>query len=286
MSNIPYTSIDRILSKIARDYPSVEINESDVVEWTSEALEAIGAVLQYEEAVAFIEVKNHQCSLPNNFYKLIQIAKDTQSTSNICPKEILPEPENTLIKDFVPLKCDGRPLTDYDVAYYRPYYDLKFEHELWGRTPIYRQRFIRVGRATSSFASICNDNLNNNTKDTYTIIRNSKLRFSFREGSVAIAYLRVPLDEETGYPLIPDHYSYTTAITKYINMKLADIEFQSNREGSVTKLQKAESDWQWYCKQAGNYALMPKTVDDWISLQETNLKRYPDLTLPDKFFNR
>ncbi len=63
MSQIPYTSIDRIFNKLERDFGS-EFNEGDVIEWTGEALEAIGAVKQYEEAVAYIKVVNHQISLP------------------------------------------------------------------------------------------------------------------------------------------------------------------------------------------------------------------------------
>mgnify|MGYP006354388105 FL=1 len=46
MSQIPYTSIDRIFNKLERDFGS-EFNEGDFIEWTVKALDAIGAVKQY-----------------------------------------------------------------------------------------------------------------------------------------------------------------------------------------------------------------------------------------------
>lgn len=55
-------------------------------------------------------------------------------------------------------------------------------------------------------------------QDEYTLV-GDKIRTSFKEGSIAISYYRQKVDEETGYPLIPDDYSIITAITMYITMK-------------------------------------------------------------------
>ena len=58
--HLQYTTLDRIIAKLYRDLGLEEISETDIVEWSGEALEAIGAITLYEEAVAFIEIENHQ----------------------------------------------------------------------------------------------------------------------------------------------------------------------------------------------------------------------------------
>jgi len=68
--------------------------------------------------------------------------------------------------------------------------------------------------------------------------------------------------------MIPDTYSYTTAITKYVTMKLMEKDFYNGRQGSDKRLQKAEQDWQWYCKQASNELFMINGVDEHENLLE------------------
>jgi hypothetical protein len=72
---IRYTSIKAILSKVRRDYTD-SIDEADVIEWVGEALDAIHIRNNYEEAVAFIEVKNYEVLIPNGLANIIQIARN------------------------------------------------------------------------------------------------------------------------------------------------------------------------------------------------------------------
>ena len=58
MNNFKYTSINRILDKLRRDLGIDDLSETDVIEWAGEALEAIDAVTQFEDALSFIEVNN------------------------------------------------------------------------------------------------------------------------------------------------------------------------------------------------------------------------------------
>src|SRR5690606_21828870 len=134
------------------------IDESDVIEWIGEALEGIGCVQQYEEAVAFIEVKDHQCTLPSNFHAIIQIARDncwesSNKSSGICPSVIVEETTDTTPKAHipVPLDCDGKPIVEYELAYYRPYFDLQYSYGAWIGSATYRNRFTPVRLATGAF---------------------------------------------------------------------------------------------------------------------------------------
>lgn len=271
-----YVSIDRIFSKLIRDATD-QFNEGDVIEWCGEALEFIQAVRSYEEAVAFIEVRNHQCALPSGLHAIIQVARNHcwkgTADDTLCPQLLISEatknPLDTPSASIpVALDCNGEPINAFDLAYYRPFFDLKFEHDLWCGHPRYTKCFAPVRLATSTFFNnlVCrevnHDRIYRSSIDEYTPIQKKFLRFSFKEGIVAVSYLRQIVDEETGYPMIPDNISYTTAITKYILMMMAQKEFFNNREGSGSKLQKFEVDWQWYCKQASNSDMMPNGIDE------------------------
>ena len=60
-----YISVDRVLAKLYRELGVEDLNEIDIIEQIGEALEAIGSITLYEEAVAFIEIENHQADLPS-----------------------------------------------------------------------------------------------------------------------------------------------------------------------------------------------------------------------------
>ncbi len=306
MSNevTPYVSVNRILGKLRRDFGSLEnVNESDVIEWAAEALQAIGAITLYEEAVAFIEVKDHQCQLPNGLHAIIQIARnicwDDKKQCGLCPSDVIAAADATATSDIpadipVAIDCNGMPIDGYDLAYYRPYFDLRSESGYYSSSYLFNNCFSTVRLSNHSFFNsiVCNHpeqaklySEHIGMFDEYTIINGDTLRFSFEKTQIVLSYVRQQVDEQ-GYPMIPDHYAYTTAITKYVVMKLMEREFYANREGSVGKLQKAEQDWQWYCKQARNRAMMPKGVDQWQNILEQRNYMLPRINRYYGFFGK
>ena len=52
------------------------------------------------------------------------------------------------------------------------------------------------------------------------------------------------------------------------------------------KMQKLEQDWHWYCKQAGNYALIPKSVDDLQDIFEQRNYLLPRINRYYGFFGK
>lgn len=281
-----YISVDRIFSKLSRDLTS-EFSEDDIIEWIGEALEFIGTARSYEETVAFVEVINNQCDIPNGTHSIIQIGRNNRWTgidntvNCITPtvlqaecKAQLVTPNNctdclSILGDAVWLDCNGQPIVDYDLAYYRPYFDLQMEYYGWSNSRYCRENFTPVIlKSDSMFNSLISDNngipayRENRFKDEYNIIERSKLRFSFCSGQIAIAFNKQMMDKSTGYPLIPDSISHITAITKYIALKRAERDFDSGRQGANERLKYWNTEWDWYCGQASNNDKMIVGIDE------------------------
>lgn len=291
---LQYTSIDRILSKIYRDLGLEEISEIDVIEWTGEALELMGVITLYEQAVAFIEIENHQADLPNGLHSIIQVAKNNKWTKKDpllapanalldYPIQALPPteiPTNTTLEPVV-LDCKGTPLTDYDLAYYRPYFDLQYEYSGWNRSNLFVQDYTPVRLANHTFFNtiVCDEDpkiygTGCTLTDEYSL-KGDKIITSFPEGSIALAYFRQKIDKETGYPMVPDEISVITAITYYITWKYMSRLWYMGREGYGDKMKESESQWQWYVKQATTKQKMLKGIDEYQNFTEGRFQLIP-----------
>jgi len=306
MKQIGYTSVNRILSKLRRDLGESNLHESDVIEWTGEALDAIGAVTMLEEKVAFIEVVDFEVDLPPNTDSIIQVAINNEwveGETNECCAPI--EVAETFCEDGVADDCDtvpcedskcilvddtGTPIYTKDLYEYKPNINVIAEYFNWVSSEYYVSKWTAVRLKDHSFFNsvVCRENdyqdIYQNSKNEYTVIgHKNKLRFSFKTGYVAIAYT-TPILDENGYPMIPDHYSFTTAVTKYITMKIMERAWYSGREGYDRKVVKSEKDWQWYCKQAGNRAMMPRGVDEYQNMLDMSSYLLPRVHRYNQFF--
>lgn len=298
---LQYTTLDRVLSKLYRDLGLEEISETDVVEWAGEALEFIGAVTLYEEAVSFIEIENYEADLPNGLHSILQVARNNrwskENKEELCPANVVLDctteqmldttndscgcTNNLLLDKYpVPLDCKGTPITEYELAYYRPYFDLQYEYYGWMKSNYYQRDYSPMRLANHTFFNsiVCEEDpkiYTNRATDEYTIVED-KIRTSFKEGSIAIAYYRQRIDPDTGYPMIPDEVSIITAITMYITMKYMARMWYLGREGYADKYQKAEQDWQWYCKQAGNKQMMLYGIDQHQNYMDSKYQLIPN----------
>lgn len=273
-----FTSMDRIFNKIQREL-MIDINSIDVIEWTGEALEFINAIRAKEEAVAFLTVSNYQTEIPFNLHKIIQIARNINVSSDTVTTTTTTTTEEECGNDYpICLDAAGTPLSDYDVAYYRPYYDLQYEYNFWRNTNAYQRCYQPVRLTNHSFFNslVCSENgtdcnglsaIYHNEQYEYNVIEGKILRFNFETGLIALAYVRNMLDAD-GLPMIPDDISFTNAITSYITLKYMKREFYSNKQGSSQKVALAQQDWVWYCKQASNKSLIPKGEDEMQNLVE------------------
>lgn len=273
-----YTSMNTLLSKFHRDFRGIEFSETDAIEWVGEALGFMQVPSMQEEAVAFIEVKGYQCPIPSGLQFITQIARNNEVKEDICPTDPT-DPvnfvENGGPSDPVPVDCQGNLVGDYHLAYYRPYYDLKYEYSGWSSSTIRKEKFTPIRLSNHSFFNslVCKESegediYNNDCNgDEYTIAGN-QIKLSFKEGMVALAYLRQAVDPETGYPMIPDDSSAMSAITYYFAWKLNERDAWSGREGAGQLAASAEQKWLKYIRQTNNKAMMPQGVDGYQDLLE------------------
>jgi hypothetical protein len=122
-------------------------------------------------------------------------------------------------------------------------------------------------------------------EDEYTIV-GDRLRFSFKDGFVAIPYVRQKIDSTTGFPMVPDNIYARSAINYYVIWKMKERECWSHREGSCQLAEKAEKKWEDYIKKFKNHAKMPKGVDQHQNLMEQSRYMLPRLKRYYGFFGK
>lgn len=309
MQKFDYTSVDTIFAKFSRDLRGTDLHESDVIEWIGEALSFLKVSEIHEEAVAFIEVTNHKAEVPNGFQDVIQIARYNNwmgPTQDLSPCKIIDNIPNEEINEhnqcgcghsignhtnhdrkYIITDCQGNIIDgEENISYFRPRFDLKWEYEGWMRSYYYRNNYTPVRLANHSFLNtvVCTEldedvkDLYKSSLDEYTIVGGfpvRELRFSFKEGYIAMAYHRSMIDPETGYPLIPDDISHITAISYYIKWKLAERFRWDGREGFTKEAEDAEQKWLKYVRQAINKSKMPKGVDQYQNMMEQSMYLIP-----------
>lgn len=290
MSELQYTSVDRIIAKFHRDLGQTDINESSLIEWIGEALEFLKVPQIQEQSVAFLEVENHHAEIPNGFQMVLQIARNNEwvkEEKNKCtPKVIINEISDNIenneecldcggcIDKTIITDCNGYIIENGEIVDYRPSFDLKFNYQHWLNNRFYKSKYtpVRLSNHTLYNSIVCKQKVDEciGCIDEYTIIGTTekRIRTSFQEGSIAMAYLKNATDKKTGYPLIPDEISYITAITYYIKWKISEWYQWNGRQGSESMAQDNERKWLKYCRQAKNNAKMPKSIDDFQDLLE------------------
>ena len=258
-----FTSIYTIFLRLKRDYNLTELNQSDVIEWSADALEAIGAVQIMEKKLKLLHVKNHLAQLPNGLIDILQVNRvygyegkclcDQFNTMFIAVKTKKPKikqvedcTKQQFCTDFIYLKPD-----DTGGLELKP---------------------IRKAESPFFVMNACEECENAKDKDgdyDYFLYaqRVNDIVFSFKEGIVALTYFTIPTDEQ-GFPLIPDVYQITDAVSKYIAYKYFTKQFYIRGDKTdFYKMNNAKQEWLDAVKRAANYAMMPD-IDDLQNMYE------------------
>ena len=258
-----FTSVYSIFLKLKRDYNLTELNQADVIEWSAEALEAIGAIQIMEKKFKLLHVKNHLTELPAGLIDIIQLFRvfgyEGKCLCDSTNTLVVAVPDNRKIK--VIEDCDNSQNFCQEIIYIKDskYQDLEFK-------PIRKSTSSLFLRYACEECDVMDDSDGQFDYYLYTQQLNN-LVFSFKEGIVAINYFSVPTDKQ-GFPMIPDIYQVTEAVSKYIAYKYFSKYFYINGDKtSFYKMQNAKQEWEEAVKRAANYAMMPD-LDDLQNMYE------------------
>jgi hypothetical protein len=242
MLNSKYVSIKEVIDKFYTESGSQEeIGYGDLVRWVSEALQFVNEKPQYvrrvtgkDEFSSNLELKAFKAKLPCDLVSIEQVL------INGIPARYSSSSFHHLLSP-----CAVGPMGAYPVS------------------GSYTDNF---GNEFDSYWSglACSD-------ITYDL-NNECLTASVRTGTVQIAYLAMPTDEE-GFPLIPDDVSYIEAITFYLTMKLDLMNWRKNPDSSGYKAlyDNSQREWNWYVGQAKAKAKM-LSVDQMESLRNAMVR--------------
>lgn len=292
-----FTTIDRILAGLHRDLRGTDLNESDIIEWTGEALGFLNSYAAQEQAIAFIKIENYEGEIPDGFRMVLQIARYNKDVEEVCERAKKVEEIDTEKIDFTSIQdCADNYIVDWmlgQLTPYQPYFDMQWQYIEWTSSNYYAECFTPVRLSNNSLFNsiVCKERELYQKpcgRDEYNIVGlvEKKIRVSFKEGYIALAYSRTPVDKETGYPLIPDDIRHISAIRYYIRWKIAEHLDWSGREGFANRAETNRQLWNKYVKQANNYSKMPKTVDELQNLLEASHYLIPQQDLYYGYFGK
>ena len=288
-----YCSVRRVIAKVFSDFDLKEGDHriSDMIEWSGEALEKIGAFPQFINKVTgkdgnpILVLENYQCKLPSDFHKLIQVAYSTSelgpfysmryATGNMeygsALNEALTEPYDDLAEGVSESDLVNLAMDLYDLTYLAALEKINNESNIRSLLETLVKK-----------ESITSGNSSSDTSDLIYVVVNNYLKTNVKSGYLLMAYQAIPVDID-GYPLIPDDQSFLEAIYWYIAMKLL---YPMWRDGRVRDAiyYDAKRSWNYYCKQAYGNAMMPNQ-DQLESIKNSWLRLIPEINNHSNFFS-
>ena len=279
------------------DLDSSEVRNriSDVREWIFEAVDKIGAPMQYiskelgTEELPALPIQDNQVPLPSDLVVLDGVAWSNNSNGPWFPMvtstSVFKEPnkhhnryahvistlehdkDNYVIDDEVKVIPEHQPMNHKIITSQSQLYDYNgtkyiermFGHRINGKL----EYFIKPG----------------------WIVTNRS------HGFIKIAYKAIATDER-GYPLIPDLTSYQEAIYWYVVMKLSFPKWLNGQLGGNSKYAQKyaansytyiQQQWNFYRNQAYAEAMMP-TADDMRTIKNEWNRLIPEFESDDTFF--
>jgi hypothetical protein len=288
------TSIKRVIAKVLTDRDAKEGDHriSDMIEWSGEALEKIGAFPYFVSKVAgkegepLLELVNYQAKLPSGFHRLIQVGYSLTEDGAFYPMRYATgsfEHARGLTSDEGTSDLDDlSAISDSDVVTLAmTLYELDYEAALSLINNDPAKRSIIAGLLLENHRSL--EGTTSRTTDyVYVITPGGWIKTNQETGYLMVAYQAIPLDTD-GYPLVPDDPSFLEALYWYINMKLMYPEWVAGRIRDAVYYD-ARRSWNYYCKQSYGNAMMP-AADQLESFKNSWLRLVPEINEHKDFFS-
>ena len=267
-----YTRCESVIAKIMADLDSSEVRQrtTDIKEWIFEAVDKIGAPMQYimkeggTESFPLLEIQDNQVPLPSDLVVLDGVAYSNSKKGPWVPMTISTSIFKEPIKKHNNHEEQHQPMREKAIT-------------------SQSQMFTQVGKYfTLEAGTEC--------KPEY-FIKPGWLVTNKSHGYVKLAYKAIAVDER-GYPLIPDLTSYQEAIYWYVVMKLSFPKWLNGSLGGSSKYaqkyaansyQYIQQQWNFYRNQAYAEAMMP-TADDMRAIKNEWNRLVPEFESDDTFF--
>lgn len=270
-----YTRCESVIAKIMADLDSSEVQQrtTDIKEWIFEAVDKIGAPMQYirreggTNDFPILKIQDNQVPLPNDLVVLDGVAYSESENGPWRPATV----STSIFRDPQIRKTNAD--SQHQPMNYKP-----IQHV----SQLYTYNTMRQFEKTVG-ASI--DKVQYFIKPGWLVTNKNK-------GYIKLAYKAIAVDER-GYPLIPDLTSYQEAIYWYVVMKLSFPKFMEGTlsgKGSKYSAKYSQSSyyfiqqqWNFYRNQAYAEAMMP-TADDMQAIKNSWHQLIPDINANDTFF--
>lgn len=281
-----YIKCESVIAKIMADLDSSEVRQriEDIREWIFEAIDKIGAPMQYivresgVDGTPIFKIEEYQIPLPPDLQVLDGVAYSmnekgpwepmSTSTGLFKSHQIAQYNEETTL-----------PADPNNLAIERQ--ECKPEHKpMQYKYPTTQSQF-----ATVNGMKYLNGKLHE--KPEY-FIKPGWIVTNMKKGYIKLQYKAIAMDER-GYPLIPDLSSYQEAVYWYVVMKLNFSKYLKgklggrgvNNNGAVYSY--LQQQWNFYRNQAYAEAMMP-TADDMQNIKRDWNKLIPDWDGDETFF--
>ena len=272
-----YTKCESVIAKIMADADMSDksLRVSDIREWIFEAVEKIGAPMQYmqkesgRDGCPILKICDKQVPMPDDLESLTAVAYSSEKDGK-----------------WIPARKDDRTFHNNRSAIPNG----KYHHipEQPSREPLQ----TTLSQAITNTGTLEFSDKEKPWVDTYNdpkyFVKPGWIVLNKDKGYVKLAYKSIATDER-GYPLIPDLASYQEAIYWYVMMKLNFPKFIKGTLGGKAKFNfntyaYLQQQWNFYRNQAYAEAMMPNE-SEMMSIKHEWNKLVPNVEADYHFFN-
>lgn len=246
-----------------------DIRITDIREWIFEAMEKIGAPVQYVQ-----KESGSDCPILKIFDGQVPIPDDLETLDAVLYSK-------TGEGNWIPVRKDESTFKNKQFCIKEQYIPKQPPRE-----PVisHRSQLLGINGSTALLDAIKDNKVNEPTywvKPGWIVINKS-------DGYIRLSYKAIATDER-GYPLIPDRASYQEAIYWYVMMKLSFPKFLSGSLGGKSRYNAGvynylQNQWNFYRNQAYAEAMMPNE-GEMSSIKNEWTKLIPDWDSDDILFN-
>lgn len=293
-----YTKCESVIAKILADsnMSEKEMRITDMREWIFEAIDKIGAPMQYiqKESGAngcpILKIEDYQVPMPSDMVHLNAVAYSTKKSGQYIPvrsetgqfKEPKYTPKQPRLK-IGPLYDENNYTIEDEPLYIKTDCQDKNIPEMKYKIPTAQCQFY-----TNNLSKYSNEIIKTQFEDVTFFTKPGWIVLNKKTGYVKLSYKSIAVDER-GYPLIPDSTAYQEAVYWYVMMKLNFPKYLKGKLGgaTVTSNQNVyfylQGQWNFYRNQAYAEAMMP-TESDMRSIKNEWNKLVPEWDSDDTFF--